>query len=772
MRERVKTRGIKIRIFLLIGFVVIGTIVIVHRASGLQIREAQKYNNLASSQHEKAIELTPKRGTISDRNGVELAITVERFSLFVRPQRFSNDEEKRYFAHILSQLLRRQERELLKLFNEERPFVWVSRLIDDNFALKIRGANPFYEKDFERKGDIKKLVSLLKERLNIEKVNDNPIVFLNNILNDRYLYKKLILDRKTYQQITEVGGSLLREVKGYQNRDYSELTDYEKEQLRALNRYLIELNFPSLVPKNPFFYTKAFGLIKENKRSYPHRHLASHIIGFTNIDQEGAGGIELQYNESLKGEYQYISGIRDASGNEICTGENVQAKMAEGNRVVLTIDANIQHIVETELEQGVKRYNAAAGYAVVLNPKTGDILAIANYPYFDSNNYNQYPASVRTNRAISSPFEPGSVMKVFTITAALEERVVTPDTTFDCQNGEMKIGSRTIRDAHPHGVLSVEDILKFSSNIGAAKIGLRLGGDRLIDYLRRFGFGSLSGINLPAESKGIFPNFEKWPDITVATISFGQTVAATPLQLAAAFGAIANKGVYISPRVVDRIIDSRTNLTIKQFDPVKRERVISSETALRMIEMMKRVTEEGGTGTRARVEGFDVAGKTGTAQKVDSVIKGYSDKRIGTFVGFVPAEDAELVILVSIDEPQQEVYGGVVAAPVFSAIASKSLKYLGIFPKSRDEKGGNKSIVDNVQEGEENIVEENYSRFSYEDEVPDLIGLSLRDALGFLRPKDMIINIVGSGKVYKQVPPPFSSIPKDRKVVLYLKRGD
>lgn len=772
MKEKVRTKGIKIRITLLIIFVFIGTLIIVHRASGLQIREAQKYNNLASNQHEKAIELTPKRGTISDRNGVELAITVEKFSLFVRPKKFNNEEEKKLFAHILSQLLKRQEKELLRLFNEDKSFVWVSRLLDDNIAAKIRGSNGFAEKDFEKRGDITKLVSLLKERLNIERVKESPINFLNNVLNDRYLYKKLTVDKKLYQKMTQVGGSLLREVKGYRDRDYNELTDYEKEQLRALNRYLIEINFTSLVPKNPFFYTDAFGLIKENKRSYPQRQLASHIIGFTNIDQDGAGGIELQFNESLKGEYQYISGIRDASGNEICTGENVQAKMAEGNRVVLTIDANIQHIVETELEIGVKRYNATAGYAVVLNPKTGDILAMANYPYFDGNNYNQYSAAIRTNNVISAPFEPGSVMKVFTVAAALEERIVSTDTTFDCQNGEMKIGSRTIRDAHPHGVLTVDDILKFSSNIGAAKIGLRLGGERLIGYLKRFGFGSTSGINLPAESKGIFPNFEKWPDITVATVSFGQTIAATPLQIAAAFGAIANKGVYISPRVVDRIIDSRTNLTIKQYEPSKRERIISPETASRMIDMMKRVTEDGGTGTRARVDGFNVAGKTGTAQKVDSVTKGYSDKRIGTFVGFVPAEDAELVILVSIDEPQQEVYGGVVAAPVFSAIASKSLKYLGVFPKANTEKGSNKVTDDNVQDSEADLGEENYSRFSYDDEIPDLTGLSLRDALGFLRPKDMIINIVGSGKVYKQIPPPLSSIPKDRKVVLYLKRGD
>ncbi len=771
MRDRDRIKGIKIRIFILIGIIVFGIILIVHRASGLQIREAKRYTNLASNQHEKAIELTPKRGTICDRNGVELAITVERFSLFARPSKFVDENEKRYFAHILSIMLKRPEKELLKIFKGNRPFVWVSRLLDEETALRIRGAKGFSEREFEKRGNLKKLTSLIKERLDIKDNSDNSLSFLNSLLQDRYLYKKINLDKKLLSGMTYMGNALLKEVKLYNVNKTGELTDYEKEQVKALNRYLIELLFPSVAPKNPFFYTEAIGLLKENKRVYPQRHLASHIIGFTNVDQEGAGGIELQFNESLRGEYQYISGIRDASGNEISVGENVQAKMAEGNRVVLTIDANIQHIVESELEQGVKKYNATAGYAVVLNPKTGDILAMANYPYFDNNRYNQYPAKVMANNSISSPFEPGSVMKVFTIAAALEEGLVTPETSFDCQNGEMKIGSRPIRDAHPHGVLSVDDILKFSSNVGATKIGLRLGGERLSKYLKKFGFGLQSGITLPAESRGILPNFAKWPDITVATVSFGQTIAATPLQIATGFAAIANKGVYISPRIVDRIVDSRTNNTLKEFFPAKKERILSAETSVKLIQMMIRITEEGGTGTRARVEGFNVAGKTGTAQKVDSLTRGYSDKRIGTFAGFVPAENAELVILVSIDEPQQEVYGGVVAAPVFSAIATRSLKYLGVFPDSSTSARNEKSKSTIEQSSEADMGEETYqSRYYYEDEIPDLIGLSLRDALGYLKPKDMIINIVGSGKVYRQVPPAFSSIPRDRKIVLYLRR--
>ena len=770
MRDRTEIKGIKKRILLLLLIVICGTIPIIHRASDLQIKEAEKYKNLATSQHERAIELTPKRGTISDRNGVELAITVERFSLFAKPKRFAGDEERRYFAHILSGLLKKPEKELMKLFSDERPFVWVARLMDDSVSSRIRGINGFGAAEFKKREDIKRLVLAIKERLKINKPVENPLQFLNDLLNERYLYSTILKDKRLRLQMTDVGGSLLREVQRFEKRGYEELTTYEKEELRALNRYLIEISFPDLAPKNPFFYTNAFGLIKENKRYYPQKTLASHIIGFTNVDQEGLGGIELQFNESLKGEYQYISGIRDASGNEICTGEVVQAKMAEGNRIVLTIDANIQHIVEAELEAGVKRYSAAAGYAVVLNPKTGDVLAMANYPFFDNNNYSSYSANARLNNVISSPFEPGSVMKVFTVAAALEEGIVTPQTQFDCQNGEMKIGSRTIRDAHPHGVLTVEEIIKYSSNIGAAKIGLKLTGNKLADYLKRFGFGRPTEITLPAESRGIFPNFEKWPDISVATVAFGQTVAATPLQIAAAFGAIANKGVYVSPRIVDRIVDSRTGLTIKEFGVTRRERVMSPDTALKMIEMMKRVTEEGGTGMRARVEGFNVAGKTGTAQKVDSVTKGYSDKRIGTFAGFVPAEDAELVIVVSIDEPVGEVYGGVVAAPVFSAIASRSLKYLGIYPE--EFKGRVEVAEERVSSSDSEVEEtgENEGRVYYEDELPNLMGLSLREAISYLRPKDVVVNIVGSGRVYKQVPPPFSSIPKDREVVLYLKR--
>lgn len=769
MKERMK--GIKIRILILFGIIFVFVLLIVHRASGLQIKDMQKYSSLATSQHEKPIELMPKRGTISDKNGVELAISVERFSLFVKPHKFANDEEKRLFAYVLSDILKRPERDILRLFNETRSFVWVQRLMDENIALRIRGAGGFTAKEFEKNGDLKRLVNTLKEKLNYKGNVDDPIKFVNTLLNERFLYKKLNINNSYFSKMTEQGKRLFKEVRGYGERDYNELTDYEREQLRALNRYLVEITFPQYTPKNPFFYTNAFGLIKENKRVYPHRYLASHIIGFTNIDQEGAGGIEFQFNESLKGEYQIISGMRDASGNEICIGENVQARMAEGNKVILTIDANIQHIVETELEIGVRRFNANGGYAVVINPKTGDVLAMANYPFFDSNDYSKYPPNVRVNGSISSPFEPGSVMKVFTIAAALEEGLVTEDTTFDCQNGEMRIGTRTIKDAHPHGVLSVEDILKYSSNIGVAKIGFRLGGERLSKYLNKFGFGVSTGISLPAESRGIFPTFQKWPDITVATVSFGQTVAATPLQIAVGFAAIANKGVYVSPRIVERIVDSRTDLTVKEFQPVRKERILSERTALRMIRMMKRVTEDGGTGTRAKVEGFEVAGKTGTAQKVDTLTGGYSDKRIGTFVGFVPADDAELVILVSIDEPQQEAYGGVVAAPVFSAIATKALKYLGIFPKSNNEPQVEKKRILEVSESEADISETvGPSRYFFEDEIPDVIGLSLRDALSFLRPKDVNVTIIGSGKVYRQIPPPLSSIPRDRKVVIFLKR--
>ncbi|MCX7957785.1 MAG: hypothetical protein N3B13_01920, partial [Deltaproteobacteria bacterium] len=286
MSERVRTKGIKIRIFILIGMIFCIVVLIVHRASGLQIKEVKKYSGLALSQHEKAIELTPKRGTISDRNGVELAITVERFSLFVKPQKFADENEKKFFAHILSEMLRRPEKEFLKLFNDDRPFVWVQRLMDENTAMKIRGASGFSEKEFEKKGDLKKLISAIRERLEIKMNSDFTVGYLNSLLNERYLYSRLSLDKTLYSRMTQTGNLLLKEVRDFGRRELNELTGYEREQLRALNRYLIELIFPSYAPKNPFFYTNAFGLIKENKRAYPQRQLASHIIGFTNVDQE------------------------------------------------------------------------------------------------------------------------------------------------------------------------------------------------------------------------------------------------------------------------------------------------------------------------------------------------------------------------------------------------------------------------------------------------------------------------------------------------------
>ncbi|HEY5975338.1 MAG TPA: penicillin-binding protein 2, partial [Geobacteraceae bacterium] len=417
------------------------------------------------------------------------------------------------------------------------------------------------------------------------------------------------------------------------------------------------------------------GFVKESKRFYPNAELAGHVIGFTGLDPEGLEGVERKYDTMLLGNNGYLVTERDALGRDVATRDTVIKSGSKGNSLVLTLDKNIQYIVEKELAKAVESSRAKGGIAVVMEPQTGRILAMANAPNFNPNTFAKYPAQNLRNKAITDSFEPGSTFKVFLVAAALEEKTISAGDSFNCENGSYTISGRTIHDTHKYGRLSIGDILKYSSNIGAAKIGARLGPERLYRYLRSFGFGERSAVDLPGEVAGYLRNKSQWYGIDLATISFGQGVSATALQIATAISAIANGGTLVKPFLVERVLDE-SGTVLKQFEPQQRQRVISPETARSVAKMMEGVAVEGGTGTNAAVDGFRVAGKTGTAQKVDPVTRGYSvDKRTASFVGFVPAERPRLTILVVVDEPKTSPYGGVVAAPAFSAIAQQTLCY-------------------------------------------------------------------------------------------------
>ncbi|MFO0726873.1 MAG: penicillin-binding transpeptidase domain-containing protein [Myxococcota bacterium] len=422
------------------------------------------------------------------------------------------------------------------------------------------------------------------------------------------------------------------------------------------------------------------GARPEPRRFFPNRELAAHVIGFTDGEGVGRAGVEKAYDETLRGQSYQIPALRDALGNQVLSEGFVPEAVLEGDDVVLTIDRQIQYAAETELEKSVKENEAAAGVAIVLEPKTGDLLAMASWPPMNPNDLSSAKDGADLNRATSAVFEPGSTLKMVTISAGLEEKKIVPSDKIDCENGKWRVGGRTIGDTHHYGLLQINEIMKVSSNICSAKIGLMLGKERLYDWLTRFGFGSPTGVPLPGELGGLLRPAQSWREITLANVAFGQGLSVTPLQIAQAATVIANGGIRVKPRLVLGTVDKAG--TPMPAGPVESERVLSEGTARLVRDMMIEVTHKGGTAEVAAIPGFTVAGKTGTSQKIDPVTKAYSRSLyVGSFVGFVPAEKPEVLVLVLIDEPKKAYYGGTVAAPAFKAIAMAALSARSIFPE-------------------------------------------------------------------------------------------
>ncbi|MBI2373545.1 MAG: transpeptidase family protein [Deltaproteobacteria bacterium] len=420
----------------------------------------------------------------------------------------------------------------------------------------------------------------------------------------------------------------------------------------------------------------------EPQRFYADHALASHVLGFMGTDGHGKAGLERQLDESLRGKSFEVPGLRDALGHSVLQEGFVPEAVLEGEDVRLSIDRHVQYVTESELEKAIVENGANAGVAIVMRANTGEILALASYPTFNPNDLAGTGPKEHQNRAISSVFEPGSTMKVVTIAGALEDRVVTPQDRFDCEMGRWHVASRTIRDTHPHGVLTVPEVLKVSSNICTAKIGLRMGRESLHSWARRFGFGEPTGVELPGELRGLLRHWEKWREISLVNIAFGQGIAVTPLQVVQAVSVVASGGMFVRPRLV-LATKEKTPGSIWVDRPVANGiRVVSEQTARQVTEMMMEVTRQGGTATKAAIPGFTVAGKTGTAQKIDPVTRAYSRSLYtASFVGFVPAEKPEIVALVLLDEPKKSIYGGIVAAPAFKNIAIAALSALEVFPE-------------------------------------------------------------------------------------------
>ena len=413
-------------------------------------------------------------------------------------------------------------------------------------------------------------------------------------------------------------------------------------------------------------------------RVYPHKLLAAQLIGFVGVDGYGLDGLEQHFDNELQGDVRQWTILKDRMGR-IFDRQEVCVPGYEGNNLILTIDSTIQYIAETALQKSVEENNAKSGLAIVMAPETGEVKAIAHYPTFNPNSFNHFPRETWRNRSVTDTFEPGSVLKVFLIAAALESGLCDPETIINCENGAYRIGRNTIHDTHEYEFLTVHDVLKFSSNIGAVKIAEMIGPQALHEALSNFGFGEKTGINCPGEVKGMLRHYQGWKKIDNATISFGQGITVTPIQLITAISAVANHGVLMTPYVVQAVTDGTGNI-IKSFNPVEKRKVIMPETAIALMRMMNAVTDQDGTGGQAVPIGYTVCGKTGTAQKINANGTYRHCEYNGVFVGFAPAESPKLAVLVVIDEPQKHHYGGVVAAPVFREIVHESFNYLNIPP--------------------------------------------------------------------------------------------
>lgn len=493
------------------------------------------------------------------------------------------------------------------------------------------------------------------------------------------------------------------------------------------------------------------GMFYEPNRHYPQGQLAGQLIGFVGRDSEGLEGLELKYNDYIRGEAGASVTERDALGRRVLVQGFERLRIPPGSDVHLTLNTSVQHIAEKELEAAVLKHRAKAGVAIVMEPFTGEVLALANYPAFDPNRYSKQSAEQRRNRAVTDSFEPGSTFKTILAAAALEEGVVGKEDLFYCEMGKYSYAGKIIHDTHPYGWLPFSKILQVSSNIGFTKVAQKLKKDRYFRYIEKFGFGQVSGIDVPGEVPGLLRRSESWSAIDLATHAFGQGISATPMQMVMAYAAIANGGFLMRPYVTRRVVSPQGEVVLENQPHVVR-RVISEKTSRSLASMLRDVTNEGGTGVMANVEGFEVAGKTGTAQKADPVHGGYAArKRVASFIGFVPAKDPKLVALVLIDEPEVNVYGGIVAAPVFRNIAQASLRHLAVAPQQA-------AVFPMPASQPEGLVRRltrpnNPSAPGAGDgSAPDFVGLSLREALEKAQTLKVKVRLQGNGYVVRQSP--------------------
>jgi cell division protein FtsI (penicillin-binding protein 3) len=510
------------------------------------------------------------------------------------------------------------------------------------------------------------------------------------------------------------------------------------------------------------------GFMKESKRFYPNKELGSHLLGWVGIDNSGLSGLEYTYDRQVRGKAGTILVHTDARRHAFSRFERPPTS---GSTIELTIDQNLQHIAERELHAGVVENRAAGGTAIIMNPHTGEILAMANEPTFNPNTYRDFGDDDRRNRAVQDLYEPGSTFKVVTASAAIEEKLMPLDTMIDVSGGQIHIGARVVHDTHDYGSLSFTDVIVKSSNVGAIKIGLKLGTARLSDYVARYGFGKPVSPDFPGESPGIVWSADKWTDSALASVSMGYQVGVTPLQMVAAVSAVANGGQYVEPRVLRAVYRDNRRFAV---GPKTVRRTISADTAAAMTRIMEGVVERG-TARAAQIPGYAIAGKTGTAAKLVNGHYSSSDWN-ASFVGFVPSQNPALAIIVVTDSPHTKGHtGGVVSAPVFKRIAEESLRYLGIGPTINPETPVLVARRDGPSRGQASGPDVQEPVVSFVNDgppgtVPDLRGMSARDAVRALMKIGMNAHMSGDGFVVSQEPAAGSAFESESVCRLVLDR--
>jgi cell division protein FtsI (penicillin-binding protein 3) len=532
--------------------------------------------------------------------------------------------------------------------------------------------------------------------------------------------------------------------------------------------YLRRQVAPEIAHRVRLLEIEGVGAIKESKRFYPNKELGSHVIGFVGVDGKGLAGIEAVYDDDIRGEDGAV--LTNIDGGSRAFSNRIDRQPTSGLTLELTLDEYLQHMAERELSAGIHATRAAAGCVVILEPQTGEILAMASAPRFNPNVYSQSPPEARRNRCVQDAYEPGSVFKVITAAAALEERVLPLDALIDLEGGRLRIGKRVVYDDHSYNSLTFADVIVKSSNVGAVKLAFLMGTERFAPYVSLFGFGQRTSTDFHGENPGMPPH--KWTDDALTSVAFGHEVAVTPLQMVASVSAIANGGRLMEPRVVRALHgeDGRTSIGSKMV-----RRVVSPGTATSLTRVLEEVVERG-TATGARIRGFRVAGKTGTARKIVDGRYSRTDYN-ASFVGFVPSREPVATIIVMIDSPRTSIYGGSVAAPVFKRIAEATLRYLGVPPTVLPSPSALIAVDRHeAPERQPPVVQAQAFPVAHRpngapsDILPDLTGLSAREAMRALFELGLTPRMTGNGFVTSQDPEPGAPIHEGALVEVALER--